>query len=125
MSVLIGAPVMTQLTELEIAQSVEATVAASDRRRPGRLDNINPELIPILRGQEHEMKVRPRGYRPDCGAAGAVLWRSAVGSAVGRNCLCRLVSPVQIGSFCRAVNRSVTWTRQNGAMARWQNGIGQ
>ena len=47
---------MTQLTELEIAQSVEATVAASDRRRPGRLDNINPELIPILRGQEHEMK---------------------------------------------------------------------
>lgn len=46
---------MTQLTELEIAQAVEATAAVSDRRRPGRLANVNPELIPILRGQEHEI----------------------------------------------------------------------
>ena len=47
---------MTQVTELETAQSVETTAAASDRRRPGRLGAVNPELIPILRGQEPEIQ---------------------------------------------------------------------
>lgn len=46
---------MTQMTELEIAKSVQTAAAASDRRRPGRLDAINPELIPILRGEEPEI----------------------------------------------------------------------
>lgn len=43
---------MTNVTELETNSDAQAVAAAKDRRRPGRLDDVNPELIPILRGAE-------------------------------------------------------------------------
>lgn len=43
---------MNQMTELEAATKTLATAAVSDRRRPGRLDNVSPELLPILRNAE-------------------------------------------------------------------------
>ncbi|MGI4802204.1 MAG: hypothetical protein ACRYF2_22200 [Janthinobacterium lividum] len=43
---------MTDLSELEAAAEAVNTAAVKDRRRPGRLDDVNAELIPILRGAE-------------------------------------------------------------------------
>ena len=43
---------MTDLSELEAAAEAVNTAAVKDRRRPGRLDDVNAELIPILRGTE-------------------------------------------------------------------------
>lgn len=43
---------MTDLSELEAAEEAVNTAAVKDRRRPGRLDDVNAELIPILRGAE-------------------------------------------------------------------------
>lgn len=43
---------MTDLSELEAAAEAVNTASVKDRRRPGRLDDVNAELIPILRGVE-------------------------------------------------------------------------
>lgn len=43
---------MTDVTELESTSEAPAAAAVKDRRRPGRLDDVNAELIPILRGAE-------------------------------------------------------------------------
>lgn len=43
---------MTDVTELESTSEALAAAAVKDRRRPGRLDDVNAELIPILRGAE-------------------------------------------------------------------------
>ena len=43
---------MTDLSELEAAAEAVNTASVKDRRRPGRLDDVNAELIPILRGAE-------------------------------------------------------------------------
>lgn len=43
---------MTDLSELETAAEAANTAIVKDRRRPGRLHDVNAELIPILRGVE-------------------------------------------------------------------------
>ncbi len=43
---------MTQLTELTPPPSIEQTTSVTDRRRPGRKEDVSPELIPLLRNQE-------------------------------------------------------------------------
>ncbi|MDP9097099.1 MAG: hypothetical protein M3N26_11220 [Pseudomonadota bacterium] len=48
---------MSELTELEAAAETAAAAAAKDRRRPGRLDEVSPELIPILRGAEPDAEL--------------------------------------------------------------------
>lgn len=39
---------MTEVTEVE-ASAAQAVADAADRRRPGRVENVSPALIPILR----------------------------------------------------------------------------
>ncbi len=43
---------MTLTTERETNTKIATEAAASDRRRPGRLKQVSPELIPILRTSE-------------------------------------------------------------------------
>ena len=43
---------MIEVTEAEAASATQTTVDATDRRRPGRLENVSPVLIPILRNSE-------------------------------------------------------------------------
>ena len=43
---------MTLLTETDPVSVTTTEAAASDRRRPGRVSDVSPELIPILRGEE-------------------------------------------------------------------------
>lgn len=43
---------MTEATELEAATEAKTAAAVKDRRRPGRVDEVSPELIPILRSAE-------------------------------------------------------------------------
>jgi hypothetical protein len=43
---------MTDVTELEATSEAQTAGAVKDRRRPGRLDEVNADLIPILRGAE-------------------------------------------------------------------------
>lgn len=40
---------MTDPTQLETTTLVETTQTVADRRRPGRVDDVSPELIPLLR----------------------------------------------------------------------------
>lgn len=43
---------MTEVTELETTSETVTAAAVKDRRRPGRLEGVNADLIPILRGEE-------------------------------------------------------------------------
>ena len=43
---------MSEVTEVEGPSAVQATLDVADRRRPGRLENVSPTLIPILRTSE-------------------------------------------------------------------------
>lgn len=43
---------MIEVTEAEAASATQPTVDITDRRRPGRLENVSPVLIPILRNAE-------------------------------------------------------------------------
>ncbi len=43
---------MTEVTEVEAPSAVEAAMDVAERRRPGRLENVSPTLIPILRSPE-------------------------------------------------------------------------
>ncbi len=47
---------MTDVNEVEPAPAPLATVDATDRRRPGRLESVSPALIPILRSAEPEIE---------------------------------------------------------------------
>lgn len=40
---------MTQVTEVDAPTTAETTIDTTDRRRPGRVENVSPTLIPILR----------------------------------------------------------------------------
>ena len=48
---------MTDVTELEAISETTTAAAVKDRRRPGRLDAVNPELIPILRGADPSLEI--------------------------------------------------------------------
>ena len=48
---------MTQVTEVEAPPATQTTVETSDRRRPGRLENVSPTLIPILRSSEPAVEI--------------------------------------------------------------------
>jgi len=42
---------MSDVKEVEVAEADPvACTAAKDRRRPGRLSRVSPELVPLLRG---------------------------------------------------------------------------
>ncbi len=43
---------MTDVNELEATPKVTSAAVAKDRRRPGRVEDVHVELIPILRGAE-------------------------------------------------------------------------
>lgn len=43
---------MIEVTEAEAASATQTPVETTDRRRPGRLENVSPVLIPILRNAE-------------------------------------------------------------------------
>ena len=47
---------MTNATEVEAPPATSETVDTTDRRRPGRLKNVSPTLIPILRSTEPEIE---------------------------------------------------------------------
>ena len=61
---------MTHLTELNPPPNTDQQATVTDRRRPGRLQDIRPELIPLLRGQETEAPSAIEFDEPDeCAAA--------------------------------------------------------
>lgn len=45
---------MTQTTDFKPPPAVSTEASVSDRRRPGRVNNVSPELIPLLRSQPAE-----------------------------------------------------------------------
>ncbi len=56
------------LSETELAPPAAQDAAPSDRRRPGRPRHINPELVPLLRGEPEppvEKTVSPTYGDPD------------------------------------------------------------
>ena len=50
---------MTDVNELEATPEVTNATVAKDRRRPGRIEDVNAELIPILRGAEPVVEHEP------------------------------------------------------------------
>ncbi len=48
---------MTDPTQFETTTLIETTSDTTDRRRPGRLDSVSPELIPLLRKQTAEAPI--------------------------------------------------------------------
>lgn len=46
---------MTEVTEVETAPVTQTGVDVTDRRRPGRIKNVNPALLPILRSAEPQI----------------------------------------------------------------------
>ena len=63
---------MTQLTEMPPSSSTEQSISASDRRRPGRRTEVNPELIPLLRGQQSAPPAIDFDETDECAAARGV-----------------------------------------------------
>jgi hypothetical protein len=45
---------MTEVTEVEAPPATVTTAEVTDRRRPGRVENVSPVLIPILRSADPE-----------------------------------------------------------------------
>ena len=60
---------MTQLTEMPPPPSTEQTTSVSDRRRPGRRTEVNPDLIPLLRGQQPALPALEFDETDECAAA--------------------------------------------------------
>lgn len=48
---------MTEVTELDTGSSTETKATVTDRRRPGRMEDISPDLIPLLRSQEQNATI--------------------------------------------------------------------
>ena len=47
---------MTEVTEVEAKAATLTEADTTDRRRPGRLKNVSPALIPILRNTDPEIE---------------------------------------------------------------------
>ena len=48
---------MTEVTEVDAPPATLTAADVTDRRRPGRLENVSPALIPILRTSEPEIPI--------------------------------------------------------------------
>ena len=48
---------MTEVTEIEAGSATVTAVEVTDRRRPGRVENVSPALIPILRSADPESAI--------------------------------------------------------------------
>lgn len=63
---------MTEVTELETGPSTETKAAVTDRRRPGRMQEISPDLIPLLRSQDQDPTIEFDDVDQNAAARGLV-----------------------------------------------------
>lgn len=60
-------------------QGADDTLAGIERRRPGRVDHPNPELLPLLRGEYSVPPVAPQPAEDDLSAARGILFGVLLG----------------------------------------------
>jgi hypothetical protein len=66
----------------EITADAPDGVSISEHRRPGRIENISPALLPLLRGDGPDNRRGPQSDRDDLDSARGVMSGAVIGAGV-------------------------------------------